>query len=162
MEEYDDEIYGDEGELHNNNVVPDEPYVPDIIQGENDRPFYWNLPAAQRNEKKFRIKREEDPRSKFFFRLGAMNFVCQSCKAKHFPEERRVNGSYKDCCGYGKIKMPKVKQSRLINKLVLGRHRHSKHFMENIRLYQSQFKMCQLCGSQKMDKLTRRGVPFYT
>ncbi|XP_053571517.1 uncharacterized protein LOC128661269 [Bombina bombina] len=64
---------------------------------------------------------------------GQLNVFCKFCMAKHFPEEQPSDKLFNKCCNKGKITLPHIQISPLIQQLMTGHHTHSKNFMQNIR-----------------------------
>ncbi|XP_053567008.1 LOW QUALITY PROTEIN: uncharacterized protein LOC128656868 [Bombina bombina] len=63
---------------------------------------------------------------------GQLNVFCKFCMAKHFPEEQPSDKLFNKCCNKGKITLPHIQISPLIQQLMTGHHTHSKNFMQNI------------------------------
>ncbi|XP_053568401.1 uncharacterized protein LOC128657987 [Bombina bombina] len=64
---------------------------------------------------------------------GQLNVYCTFCMAKHFPEEQPSDKLFNKCCNKGKITLPHIQISPLIQQLMTGQHTHSNNFMQNIR-----------------------------
>ncbi|XP_059160882.1 uncharacterized protein LOC131944344 [Physella acuta] len=75
--------------------------------------------------------------------IGKMDKVCEFCYALKFKNE--TPGM---CCASGKVKLPELHlPPELLSTLVSGETSQSKHFLENIRRYNSSFQMTSFGAS---------------
>ncbi|XP_044014008.1 uncharacterized protein LOC122856401 [Aphidius gifuensis] len=94
--------------------------------------------------------------------LGPMNILCIHCKAKHFESEKvwHKGKSFNDCCSHGKVKLDPLPELPLVLKeLFTGAHPLSKHFYDNIRLYNSSFSVASF-NANLVAFRNRRPGPF--
>ncbi|ELP93655.1 hypothetical protein EIN_005160 [Entamoeba invadens IP1] len=77
---------------------------------------------------------------------GVMNIKCSFCGAFHFKAEKSKNGSFRQCCHYGKVLLPKLldipkekqyEMESLLNELYNVNNVHYKSFKTNIRAINS-------------------------
>nr|KAJ0217457.1 hypothetical protein LSAT_V11C300151780 [Lactuca sativa] len=94
--------------------------------------------------------------SKDYLDHGDQIVVCQTCFAKLWKDEsikckKNENQNYSLCCGYDKVELPTLKNAPSNSK--------SKHFMKNIRSYNSMFSFTSMGG--KIDSSINRGNAPY-
>lgn len=87
--------------------------------------------------------------------LGKFEENCTFCNAKYFHSERNTAGEYNVCCNKGQVRISNFSTNYYINKLMMGDDPDSKHFMENIRSYNSAFGIC-ICIRWSSDPGTTR------
>ncbi|XP_021960165.1 uncharacterized protein LOC110856031 [Folsomia candida] len=69
---------------------------------------------------------------------GKMSIICASCSSRNFPGEVTSNDtSFTKCCQKGKVGLPPVRTTDLLETLMKGQHEKSKNFMEYIRSFNS-------------------------
>ena len=69
--------------------------------------------------------------------IGSMTEICQSCSAAKFPREPP-----RMCCSGGKVRLPEIEEPpEPLKSLLTGTSAESKHFLRNIRQYNSCFQM---------------------
>ncbi|KAL7602055.1 hypothetical protein Lser_V15G21000 [Lactuca serriola] len=96
---------------------------------------------------------------------GDQNVVCQTCHAKLWRNEsirgkEKGNTDYSLCCGYGKVQLPELKRAPLSYETMFrNMDSKSKHFMKNIRRYNSMFSFTSMGG--KIDTSINRGNAPY-
>ncbi|XP_052620949.1 uncharacterized protein LOC111908283 [Lactuca sativa] len=96
---------------------------------------------------------------------GDQNVVCQTCHAKLWRNEsirgkEKGNTNYSLCCGYGKVQIPDLKKAPLsYERMFRNGDSKSKHFMKNIRRYNSMFSFTSMGG--KIDTSINRGNTPY-
>nr|XP_043638365.1 uncharacterized protein LOC122609383 [Erigeron canadensis] len=90
-------------------------------------------------------------------------YPCQSCGAMLWYSEtlrgsgKGKSGSYTLCCKGGKISLPVFPKDppELLMKLYTGNHPKSKHFLDNIRRYNTMFSFTSMGG--RVDKEANKG-----
>ncbi|XP_052620978.1 uncharacterized protein LOC111880446 [Lactuca sativa] len=104
--------------------------------------------------------------SKDYLDHGDQIVVCQTCFAKLWKEEsikckkKNENQNYSLCCGYGKVELPALKNApSSYAHLFTSGDSKSKHFMKNIRSYNSMFSFTSMGG--KIDSSINRGNAPY-
>nr|KAJ0204427.1 hypothetical protein LSAT_V11C500276410 [Lactuca sativa] len=103
--------------------------------------------------------------SKDYLDHGDQIVVCQICHAKLWTDEsvrgkKKRNTSYSLCCGYGKVELPPLKEAPSSYKnLYHSVDSKSKHFMKNIRRYNSMFSFTSMGG--KVDSTINTGNAPY-
>ena len=81
--------------------------------------------------------------------VGALDRQCHYCGAWFFEDEKNKDGSYNKCCRKGKFFMPAFKNAHpLLRNLMTGEHALSKHFMDNIRVYNSTLSFTSMGADQ--------------
>ncbi|XP_052619576.1 uncharacterized protein LOC111881827 [Lactuca sativa] len=96
---------------------------------------------------------------------GDQIVICQICHAKLWKDEslrgkKNGNTSYSLCCGYGKVELPPLKEAPSSYKnLYRSIDSKSKHFMKNIRRYNSMFSFTSMGG--KVDSSINTGNAPY-
>ncbi|CAH1417943.1 unnamed protein product [Lactuca virosa] len=96
---------------------------------------------------------------------GDQNVVCQTCHAKLWRNEsirgkEKGNTNYSLCCGYGKVQIPDLKKAPpSYERMFRNGDSKSKHFMKNIRRYNSMFSFTSMGG--KIDTSINRGNAPY-
>ena len=96
---------------------------------------------------------------------GDQIVVCQTCFAKLWKDEsikckKNENQNYSLCCGYGKVELPALKNApSTYAHLFTSGDSKSKHFMKNIRSYNSMFSFTSMGG--KIDSSINRGNAPY-
>ncbi|KAH9611760.1 hypothetical protein KSS87_009024 [Heliosperma pusillum] len=102
-----------------------------------------------------------------YWDIGDPDYECEKCHAQMWFEERIGKGRgtrrpyFSLCCSDGKVVLPYLDQPPEILKSLLSRkHRLSKHFMENIRSYNSMFSFTSMGG--KIDHSINQGRGPYT
>ncbi|XP_021985604.1 uncharacterized protein LOC110881748 [Helianthus annuus] len=105
---------------------------------------------------------DEDPYKGVSPDHGDQCITCQVCMAKLWDVEtargRTNNGktSYFLCCGYAKVELPDYKDAQPnYQKLFTSLDNESKHFLKNIRRYNSMFAFTSMGG--KVDPTVNRG-----
>ncbi|GFU26256.1 uncharacterized protein NPIL_266621 [Nephila pilipes] len=89
------------------------------------------------NRLAFRYNPGEDYSLSRHVLIGTMTLVCPYCKALKFSGETKGM-----CCGAGKIKLPQLREPpEPLKTLLAGYTAESKHFLSNIRKYNSCFQM---------------------
>nr|KAJ0186702.1 hypothetical protein LSAT_V11C900477310 [Lactuca sativa] len=100
-----------------------------------------------------------------YFDHGDQIIICQICHAKLWKDEsvrgqKKDNTSYSLCCGYGKVELPPLKEApSSYQNLYRSVDSKSKHFMKNIRRYNSMFSFTSMGG--KVDSSINRGNAPY-
>ncbi|GFT19643.1 uncharacterized protein NPIL_659171 [Nephila pilipes] len=85
----------------------------------------------------FRYNPGEDYNLSRHVLIGTMTVVCPYCKALKFSGETKGM-----CCAAGKIKLPQLREPpELLKTLLAGYTAESKHFLSNMRKYNSFFQM---------------------
>ncbi|CAH1448406.1 unnamed protein product [Lactuca virosa] len=103
--------------------------------------------------------------SKDYLDHGDEIVICQICHAKLWVDEslrgqKKGNTSYSLCCGYDKVELPPLKEAPSSYKnLYRSVDSKSKHFMKNIRRYNSMFSFTSMGG--KVDSSINRGNAPY-
>ncbi|CAH1431875.1 unnamed protein product [Lactuca virosa] len=103
--------------------------------------------------------------SKDYLDHGDQNVVCQTCFAKLWKDEsikcrKKDNENYSLCCGYGKVELPELKNAPPSYEILFkSGDSKSKHFMKNIRSYNSMFSFTSMGG--KIDSSINRGNAPY-
>nr|KAJ0204953.1 hypothetical protein LSAT_V11C500241710 [Lactuca sativa] len=96
---------------------------------------------------------------------GDQDVVCQTCRAKLWRNEsirgkEKGNTNYSLCCAYGKVQLPDLKNaSPTYERMFRNMDSKSKHFMKNIRRYNSMFSFTSMGG--KIDSSINRGNAPY-
>ncbi|XP_021979960.1 uncharacterized protein LOC110876088 [Helianthus annuus] len=97
-----------------------------------------------------------------YFGHGDQCITCEVCNAKLWDAEkgrgRKEKGRicYFLCCGYGKVELPDYKDAvPSYKKLFMYKDKESKHFLNNIRRYNSMFAFTSMGG--KVDPTVNRG-----
>ncbi|XP_052621302.1 uncharacterized protein LOC111898559 [Lactuca sativa] len=96
---------------------------------------------------------------------GDQVVVCQTCRAKLWRNEsirgkEKGNTDYSLCCGYGKVQLPDLKNAPpTYERMFRNMDSKSKHFMKNIRRYNSMFSFTSMGG--KIDSSINRGNAPY-
>ncbi|XP_022027109.2 uncharacterized protein LOC110928403 [Helianthus annuus] len=97
-----------------------------------------------------------------YFDHGDQCITCEVCNAKLWDAEkgrgRKEKGRicYFLCCGYGKVELPDYKDVvPSYKKLFMYKDKESKHFLNNIRRYNSMFAFTSMGG--KVDPTVNRG-----
>ncbi|CAH1445774.1 unnamed protein product [Lactuca virosa] len=91
--------------------------------------------------------------------------TCKFCHAKLWIHEslrgqKKGNTSYSLCCGYGKVELPPLKEApSSYQNLYKSVDSKSKHFMKNIRRYNSMFSFTSMGG--KVDSSINKGNAPY-
>ncbi|XP_035831966.1 uncharacterized protein LOC110870312 [Helianthus annuus] len=104
--------------------------------------------------------------SKYYLDHGDQLVICEVCNAKLWACEagkgRDFAGktTYMLCCGYGKVHLPEFKETGLeYQNLFKNLDAKSKHFLQNIRRYNSMFSFTSMGG--KVDsKINKGNAPF--
>lgn len=94
--------------------------------------------------------------------IGSMDILCMYCDAKHFVSEKVRNKveSFHDCCQHGKVQLNRIPEPpTLLRNLLQGSHEQSKHFLDNIRLYNSSFAFASF-NANLMNFNERRPGPY--
>ncbi|KAL7583175.1 hypothetical protein Lser_V15G43646 [Lactuca serriola] len=100
-----------------------------------------------------------------YFDHGDQIIICQICHAKLWKDEsvrgqKKDNTSYSLCCGYGKVELPPLKEApSSYRNLYRSVDSKSKHFMKNIRRYNSMFSFTSMGG--KVDSSINKGNAPY-
>ncbi|KAJ3924389.1 MAG: hypothetical protein NXY57DRAFT_878344, partial [Lentinula lateritia] len=82
--------------------------------------------------------------------LGQMNVECPNCHALHWAAERLTKSSatkpiFGTCCKSGKLSLPMLQNPpQELQNLFDGTDFESKHFLDNIRSYNSAFAFVSL------------------
>ncbi|XP_021996392.1 uncharacterized protein LOC110893602 [Helianthus annuus] len=105
-------------------------------------------------------------KSKDYLDHGDQNHICETCHAKLWKDEvlrsyqRKTKSSFSLCCGYSKVKLPDFKDPPSDYKsLYTSLESKSKHFLKNIRRYNSMFSFTSMGG--KVDSSINKGnSPF--
>nr|KAJ0193496.1 hypothetical protein LSAT_V11C800439910 [Lactuca sativa] len=93
-------------------------------------------------------------------RLLYVRFVMQNYGQMNQLEAKKGNTSYSLCCGYGKVELPPLKEAPSSYKnLYHSVDSKSKHFMKNIRRYNSMFSFTSMGG--KVDSTINTGNAPY-
>ncbi|XP_045792116.1 uncharacterized protein LOC123886886 [Trifolium pratense] len=95
--------------------------------------------------------------------IGDALFECQSCGANMWYQERRqkarhsANPTFQMCCSNGKVQLPLLKNppESLGNLLFDTKSKQSKHFQQNVRMYNSMFSFTS--PGMKFDKRFNHG-----
>nr|KAJ0186312.1 hypothetical protein LSAT_V11C900478610 [Lactuca sativa] len=96
---------------------------------------------------------------------GDQNVVCQTCHAKLWRNEsirgkEKGNTDYSLWCAYGKVQLPELKRApSSYERMFRNMDSKSKHFMKNIRRYNSMFSFTSMGG--KIDTSINRGNTPY-
>ncbi|XP_052626960.1 uncharacterized protein LOC128133528 [Lactuca sativa] len=96
---------------------------------------------------------------------GDQVVVCQTCRAKLWRNKsirgkEKGNTDYSLCCGYGKVQLPDLKNAPpTYERMFRNMDSKSKHFMKNIRRYNSMFSFTSMGG--KIDSSINRGNAPY-
>ncbi|XP_052622519.1 uncharacterized protein LOC128127849 [Lactuca sativa] len=96
---------------------------------------------------------------------GDQVVVCQTCRAKLWRNEsirgkEKGKTDYSLCCGYGKVQLPDLKNAPpTYERMFRNMDSKSKHFMKNIRRYNSMFSFLSMGG--KIDSSINRGNAPY-
>nr|KAJ0227162.1 hypothetical protein LSAT_V11C100048500 [Lactuca sativa] len=96
---------------------------------------------------------------------GDQDVVCQTCRAKLWRNEsirgkEKGNTDYSLCCAYGKVQLPDLKKAPpTYETMFRNMDSKSKHFMKNIRRYNSMFSFTSMGG--KIDSSINRGNAPY-
>nr|KAJ0184525.1 hypothetical protein LSAT_V11C900487400 [Lactuca sativa] len=96
---------------------------------------------------------------------GDQVVVCQTCRAKLWRNEsirgkEKGNTDYSLCCGYDKVQLPDLKNAPpTYERMFRNMDSKSKHFMKNIRRYNSMFSFTSMGG--KIDSSINRGNAPY-
>nr|KAJ0215911.1 hypothetical protein LSAT_V11C300113940 [Lactuca sativa] len=91
--------------------------------------------------------------------------ICHICHAKLWVDEslkgqKKDNTSYSLCCGYGKVELPPLKEAPSSYKnLYRSVDSKSKHFMKNIRRYNSMFSFTSM-GGKVNSSINRGNAPY--
>ncbi|GFS85147.1 uncharacterized protein NPIL_379201 [Nephila pilipes] len=89
------------------------------------------------NRHAFRYNPGEDHSLSRHVLIGTMTVVCPYCKTLKFCRETKGM-----CCAAGKIKLPQLREPpEPLKTLLAGYTAESKHFLSNIRKYNSRFQM---------------------
>nr|KAJ0204134.1 hypothetical protein LSAT_V11C500232920 [Lactuca sativa] len=104
--------------------------------------------------------------SKDYFDHGDQSFVSTSCHAKLWQNEALIGNkdgnktSFSMCCGNGKVELPKLKQApEDYQNLYHSVHPKGKHFLNNIRLFNSMFSFTSM--GRKVDSSVNKGKGPY-
>nr|KAJ0188926.1 hypothetical protein LSAT_V11C900458960 [Lactuca sativa] len=104
--------------------------------------------------------------SKDYFDHGDQSFVCTSCHAKLWQNEALKGNkdgnktSFSMCCGNGKVELPELKEApEDYQNLYRSVHPKGKHFLNNIRLFNSMFSFTSMGG--KVDSSINKGKGPY-
>jgi len=73
-----------------------------------------------------------------------MNSICEFCKSKNFENEKTKEGTFFRCCVNGKVFIPSIEFPKELRCYYDGRHKESKHFLKNIRQYNSSLAFASL------------------
>ena len=74
--------------------------------------------------------------------LGDMTNMCTHCASRYFQEECTTQGIFTKCCFQGKVTLPPGQlPPQIIVELFSGETADSRHFLENIRHYNTAFAM---------------------
>ncbi|KAI3776977.1 hypothetical protein L1987_46770 [Smallanthus sonchifolius] len=105
-------------------------------------------------------------KSKDYLDHGDQIEICPTCKAKLWKDEalrslqRKAKASFSLCCGYGKVKLPNLKDPPHDYKSLYSCFdSKGKHFFKNIRRYNSMFSFTSMGG--KVDSSINRGKAPY-
>ncbi|KAK9665754.1 hypothetical protein RND81_14G133600 [Saponaria officinalis] len=105
--------------------------------------------------------------SKHYFSVGKQKYECGKCGAKMWLKEKTSKAEvpkqieFTLCCGNGVVKLPYLKNPpQLLGDLLNRRHPQSRHFIENIRGYNTMFSFTSMGG--KIDKSINNGRGPYT
>ncbi len=79
-----------------------------------------------------------------YFDCGRMNNICEFCKSKNFKNERTKDGKIFRCCMNGKVVIPSVEFPNELRGYYDGKNEDSKHFLKNIRQYNSSLAFASL------------------
>nr|KAJ0211581.1 hypothetical protein LSAT_V11C400224370 [Lactuca sativa] len=96
---------------------------------------------------------------------GDQDVVCQTCRAKLWRNEsirgkEKGNMDYSLCCAYDKFQLPDLKNAPpTYERMFRNMDSKSKHFMKNIRRYNSMFSFTSMGG--KIDSSINRGNAPY-
>lgn len=92
---------------------------------------------AEYNRIAFRYNANSDYSNHPNISIGQMNKECNYCHAFRFKNE-----SIHICCANGKVKLPEIDPPpEILSSLVSGTTNESKHFLSNIRQYNTAFQM---------------------
>ncbi|GBP91732.1 hypothetical protein EVAR_92009_1 [Eumeta japonica] len=96
-----------------------------------------NQVLAHSNRSAFRYDPQIDYAQQSSVQIGDMNKICPKCSAKKWVDE--TNGM---CCASGKVSLPSIQEPpQPIKNLLTNNHSLSRHFITNIRKYNSLFQM---------------------
>ncbi|KAL3629794.1 hypothetical protein CASFOL_027016 [Castilleja foliolosa] len=97
-----------------------------------------------------------------YWDTGDADCICQYCHAYFWNEERKRQNhttstpEYRHCCLNGKVELPQLKRPpQLLLDLTDGITPRSKHFIQNIRSYNSMFSFTSMGG--KIDNSMNKG-----
>ncbi|KAL3643547.1 hypothetical protein CASFOL_014362 [Castilleja foliolosa] len=97
-----------------------------------------------------------------YWDIGDADCICQYCRAYFWNEERKrqthttTTPEYTHCCLNGKVELPQLKRPpQLLLDLTYGKTPRSKHFIQNIRSYNSMFAFTSMGG--KIDNSLNQG-----
>ncbi|KAL3619470.1 hypothetical protein CASFOL_037040 [Castilleja foliolosa] len=101
-------------------------------------------------------------RTREYWDIGDADCICQYCRAYFWNEERKrqthttTTPEYTHCCLNGKVELPQLKRPpQLLLDLTDGKTPRSKHFIQNIRSYNSMFAFTSMGG--KIDNSLNQG-----
>ena len=112
---------------------------------ERDRRRFSNMTVEQRYQKKQCLKNDGPTICAAFddvhfdetiiatHNCGRMNIICEFCLSKNFSSEQPADKLFSHCCHKGLIKLPAIRTSAIIERLMTRQHEHSSNFFENIR-----------------------------
>lgn len=96
-----------------------------------------NRVVAHSNRSAFRYEPQIDYAQQSSVQISDMNKICPNCFAKKWVDE--TNGM---CCASGKVSVPNIQEPpQPIKNLLTNNHSLSRHFLTNIRKYNSIFQM---------------------
>lgn len=96
-----------------------------------------NQVLAHSNRSAFRYDPQIDYAQQSSVQIGNMTKICPKCSAKKWTDE--ANGM---CCASGKVSLPNIKEPpQPMKNLLTNNHSLSRHFLTNIRKYNSLFQM---------------------
>ncbi|KAL3616160.1 hypothetical protein CASFOL_039550, partial [Castilleja foliolosa] len=103
-----------------------------------------------------------------YWDIGDADRQCQFCRAGFWyaecsrSEHRPANPLYPTCCGNGKISLPQMKTPPpQLLELTSGNGARSKHFLQNMRAYNSMFAFTSMGGKIDRSVNTGNGPPVF-
>ncbi|KAL3645022.1 hypothetical protein CASFOL_010202 [Castilleja foliolosa] len=103
-----------------------------------------------------------------YWDIGDADRQCQFCRAGFWyaecsrSEQRPANPRYPTCCGNGKISLPQMKTPPpQLLELTSGNGARSKHFLQNMRAYNSMFAFTSMGGKIDRSVNTGNGPPVF-
>ncbi|CAH9068979.1 unnamed protein product [Cuscuta epithymum] len=88
-----------------------------------------------------------------YWDIGDAHYLCEFCNSLFWFEERvvsissKINPKYSLCCRQGNVVLPFMKEPpSFLSELIHGVDDRSKHFIENVRSYNSMFAFTSMGG----------------